>query len=104
MDQPKITIEEPPPSARTERERLGDEQFHRNTKWLEAHWADVLPQAHGRFIAVAGQEAFVADTGEEAEARAKAAHPEDEGILSQYVFPPGGPRIYGNRWRMDSSQ
>lgn len=104
MDQPKFTFEEVPASARTERDRLGDEQFHCNTKWLEMHWADVLPQAHGRFIAVAGQEAFIADTPEEAEARAKAAHPEDVGILVQFVLPPGGPRIYGNRWRVDSSR
>jgi hypothetical protein len=102
MDVPKITFEEVPASARTERDRLADEQFHRNTKWLAAHWADVLPQAHGRFIAVSGQEAFIADTIEEALARAKAAHPDDEGIVSQYVLPPGGPRIYGNRWGMDS--
>ena len=104
MDEPKITFEEVPASARTERDRLGAEQFHRNVKWLEAHWGDVLPQARGKFIAVAGQEAFMADTGEEAEARAKAAHPEDEGILVQYVLPPGGPRIYGNRWGMDSAR
>ena len=93
MDEPRITIEELPASARSERDRLADQQFHRNLKWLEAHWADVLPQARGKFISVAGQEAFITDTGEEAEARAKAAHPDDEGTLSQYVFASGPRRL-----------
>jgi hypothetical protein len=51
-------------------------------------------------LAVAGQQAFIADTLDEVLAMARAAHPNDEGLLAQYVFPPGGPRIYGNRWRM----
>jgi hypothetical protein len=57
----------------------------------------VLPQAHGRFIAVAGQDAFIADTLEQVLCLAKATHPDDEGLLVRYVFPPGGPRIYAHR-------
>jgi hypothetical protein len=98
MDEPKVTIEEVTDPVEIARHRVVDEHFRRNADWLETHWADVLPEAHGRFLAVAGQEAFIADTGAEAEARAKAAHPEDEGILTRYVFPPGGPRIYAHRW------
>jgi hypothetical protein len=58
----------------------------------------LLPRAYGKFLAVAGQEAFLADTPEEAWALARAAHPDDDGAFSRYVRPPGGPRIYANRW------
>src|SRR5437899_10930042 len=64
MDKLRITIEEVPASARSERDRHANQQFHRNLKWLEAHWADVLLQSRGKFIPVAGQEAFIADTVE----------------------------------------
>jgi hypothetical protein len=100
VNEPKITIEEVTDPAEIARHRAWHEKARRNADWLEMHWADILPQAHGKFVAVAGQEAFIADTPEEAVARARAAHPDDEGLLSQYVFPPGGPRIYGNRWKM----
>ena len=46
------------------------------------------------FVAVAGQEAFIASTPDEAWTTARAAHPEDDGALCQYVFPGKGPRIY----------
>ena len=69
----------------------------RNSDWLQAHWGDVLPQARGRFLAVAGQEAFIADTHAQAWSMAKAAHPDDDGALSQYVPVARGPRIYANR-------
>ncbi len=98
MAQRKVIIEELTDPVEIARHRAWQEKARRNADWLETHWAEILPQAHGKFVAVAGQEAFIADTGEEAVARAKAAHSDDEGVLSQYVFPPGGPRIYAHRW------
>jgi hypothetical protein len=95
--EPKFVLEEVADPAEIASFRAWHEQFQRNSDWLEAHWAAVLPQAHGRFLAVAGQEAFLADTPEDALAMAKAAHPEDQGSLVRYVLPPGGPRIYANR-------
>jgi hypothetical protein len=74
------------------------EQARRNRAWLESHWAELLPGARGKFLAVAGQEAFIADTPKEANALARAAHPEDQGMLTQYVPAAKGPRIYANRW------
>ena len=71
-----------------------------NSDWLQSHWADILPQARGKFVAVAGQEAFIADTHAEARARARAAHPDDDGAISQYVRSSRGPRIYADRRRM----
>jgi hypothetical protein len=76
------------------------EAGERNVAWLSEHWADLLPQARGKFVAVAAQEGHIAETGEEAWAWAKAMHPEDEGAIVQYVRLGTGPRIYGNRMKV----
>ena len=77
--------------------RQSSEQFHKNDDWLLAHWNDLVPGVYGKHLVVAGQEAFISDSMEDALARAKAAHPDDMGIISRYVFPPTGPRIYAIR-------
>jgi len=79
------------------RARAQDERHKRNADWLQAHWADLPPQVHGKYLAVAGQEAFLADTPQEAWAKAKQAHPADDGAFCQYLLPNKGPRIYANR-------
>jgi hypothetical protein len=60
----------------------------------------LLPQARGKFVAVAAQEAHIAETPEEAWTWAKSAHPEDDGALVQYVRTGTGPRIYAHCWKM----
>jgi hypothetical protein len=88
----------------TEAKRIRDhiDRGRRNMLWLSEHWAELLPHAQGRFVAVAGQEACVADSIAEAWAWAQATHPEDDGALVQYVRPEQGPRIYGNRRHVSS--
>jgi hypothetical protein len=73
------------------------EQAQRNSSWLQSHWDDLLPEAFGKFIAIAGLDAHIASSAEEAWAWAKSAHPDDSGALVEYVLPPGGPRFYANR-------
>jgi hypothetical protein len=82
------------------RYQMQRDRAKRNSDWLQGHWADLLPRARGKFVAVAGQEAFIADTYEEAWALAGSAHPEDDGALCQFVFPHEGPRNYAYRRRM----
>src|SRR4051812_30862787 len=72
-----------------QRERARNEQAIRNTEWLLTHWPSYVPQARGKHLAIAGEEPFIADTQEEALALARAAHPEDEGIVYRYVYPDG---------------
>jgi hypothetical protein len=96
MNEPHFTIEEVEDEQEIARFCAQDEQFRRNSKWLQAHWQDLLPQALGKFLAVAGQQPFLADTPEQAWQLAQAAHPEDRGIWVQYVRPERGPRIYAN--------
>jgi hypothetical protein len=99
IDSP-IIMEEVTDPAVIEKTRAQHERANRNGDWLEAHWPDLMPQVRGKFLAVAGQEAFIADTFEEAWAKARAAHPEDDGAMCRYVFSSRGPRIYAHHWTM----
>jgi hypothetical protein len=96
-----IVIEEVTDPEEIARHHRVAEAGRRNSAWLEAHWADLLPDARGKFVAVAGQEAFVADSPEEAIALAKEAHPDDPGRLIRYVIPEQGWRIYAHRRQVD---
>src|SRR5258708_8166865 len=57
-----LLIEEISDPAEIARCRAQHERAQRNTEWLEAHWPDLLPQARGNFLAVAGQQALLAAT------------------------------------------
>src|SRR5262245_64519163 len=97
VPEPQLVLEAVTDPAEVARTRVRMEQFRRNSEWLRARWDDLLPRARGKFLAVAGQQAFLADTPAEAWALAKAAHPEDGGAFSQYVRPEPGPRAYALR-------
>ena len=102
MEVPKLTVEENNDPVHYAEVCALHERTMRNTTWLAAHWPDLLPGARGRFVAVAGQEAFVADSPEEAWKLAKAAHPDDDGAIMQYVRKEIYPRIYASRGHMVS--
>ena len=91
-----FVIEEVSDPDEIRRARAQDERHRRNSAWLQAHWGDVLPQARGKFVAVAGQEAFIAETPAEAWAWVEATHPEDNGAIVHYVRTQRGPRIYAH--------
>lgn len=97
MAEASLTIEEIRDPDEIARNRVQFERGRQNSQWLAAHWHELLPGARGRFVAVARQEAFVADSAEEAWASAKQAHPDDGGAFVQYVFATVGPRAYANR-------
>src|SRR5262245_14438764 len=65
--------------------RQQHEQAKLNIDWLHTHWHEVLPQAFGKYVAVAGQTAFIGDDPVETRARAVAAHPDDVGVYLHYV-------------------
>src|SRR6266404_5051791 len=95
-EQPKFIIEEVTDPVEIARSNEQHAQAERNWNWLEAHWPDLLPQALGKYVAVAGQEAFISEDGVEARAKAVTAHPKDKGVILQYVPAAKGPRIYAN--------
>jgi hypothetical protein len=92
VEEPQFLVGELTDPEEIARGRELMDQFNRHTDWVQAHWANIVPQARGRYLAVAGQEAFLADTPEEALAAARAAHPEDQGIYSQYIRTERGPK------------
>jgi hypothetical protein len=61
--------------------------FWANTEWLSQQWDRLLPDARGKYVAVADREAFVAPTYAEAVAWIKANHPGDPGAFVEYVSP-----------------
>ena len=67
--------------------------MERQWQWLEAHATEVYSQ-RGKIICIAGQELFVGDTVEDVVARAKAAHPDDEGMFTRIIPRERGARIY----------
>jgi hypothetical protein len=81
-----IPAEEVPEEEKA-RHRAQFERARRNSDWLQAHWTELLPQARGKHVAVAGQEGFIGETALEAWSKAKAAHPDDDGAICQYVYP-----------------
>lgn len=93
----ELIVEENTDPAVLARNRARHERAMRNSRWLQAHWGDLPPGAIGKFVAVAGQEAFVADTASGAQALAEAAHPEDDAILVQYVRSIRGPGTDAHR-------
>ena len=100
MNEPQLILEEVNDPAEVAQFNAVHEQGKRNSDWLQAHWCDLLPQARGKFLAVAGQQAYVADTLDAAWAWVEANHPDDHGAILQYVPKEGGPRIYGHRGRV----
>lgn len=92
--EPAYTIEEVSEPNEVRRARAQAARHHLNSEWLQSHWSDVLPQARGKFLAVAGQEPFIADTPAEAWAWVDTTHPEDNGAIVRYIRTTAGPRIY----------
>ena len=91
-----FTIEEVSEPSQIARSQARDHCHRRNSEWLQAHWADVLPHARGMFLAVAGQESFIAKTATQARAWVEATHPDDTGAFVHYIRSETGPRIYAN--------
>jgi hypothetical protein len=82
---PQVTMEIVTDPEKLAQSRQRDERFRRNSDWLQAHIPEVYSRHRGRCICVAGGELFVADTPREVIALAKAAHPEDDGLLTRYI-------------------
>lgn len=77
-----------------------DQQFDRNSDWLEAHAADIYPTCRGKHICIAGEALFVGDTAEDALRLAQAAHPDDHGTLLRYIPSKKASRVYAHQRRL----
>jgi hypothetical protein len=94
-DTPKITITEEKDPVEIARARASAARFEKNWAWLEANAKEVYSH-RGKVICVAGQELFVGDSAAEVLARARTAHPDDDGLFTRYIPESKAPRIYAN--------
>ncbi len=78
------------------RHRRQDERHRRNLQWLQAHWSD-LQESRGRYVAVADQQTFVADTAEVAWQWTRDQHPDDDGAVVMFVPREKEWRVYADR-------
>lgn len=92
----KITIEEVTDPQEIAKAQAQHERHGRNVDWLESHWDSLLPQARGCFVAVANQQAFIAEMPEEAWAWIRTNHPNDDGAFVHHVPARKGWRIYAH--------
>jgi hypothetical protein len=90
-----LVFEEVTDPEQIARHRAQDERHARNLKWLESHWNE-LPNVRGRFVAVADEQPFVADTSDDAWRWAHTHHPDDDGAIVLLVPAERGWRIYAN--------
>lgn len=74
--------------------RAQTERFEKNWKWFEDHMQEIYDKYPGKNIIIAGQELFVGDDPDELIARARAAHPEDDGKVLWTISKHQGPRVY----------
>ncbi|HEX4592448.1 MAG TPA: hypothetical protein VH120_21135 [Gemmataceae bacterium] len=84
---PPVEMEVVTDPAEIARFRQQFAQFQRNVDWLQAHAHEVYSRNRGRYVSIAGQEAFAGDTAEEAQTAAEAKHPGDHGSFLQYIPP-----------------
>lgn len=92
----KIVMEEVADPQEVAMARSQFAQAELNSAWLQEHAAEIYTRHRGKFIVVAGEELFVADTPEEATALAKARHPSDAGRIIRYIYPTKLARVYAN--------
>ncbi len=91
-----VVMDELVDAAELAEARAQQEQFDRNSGWLQAHASEVYSKHRGKCICIAGEELFVAETASEAVALATAAHPEDRGRFVHYIPKEKVPRIYAH--------
>ncbi|MBL8794882.1 MAG: hypothetical protein JNM56_13315 [Planctomycetia bacterium] len=82
----EVEIIEVTDPAELARMRAQQERSTKNTNYWNAHAATLFDQHRGRYVCVAGEQFFIADSAREADAMAIAAHPDDDGRFLMY-FP-----------------
>jgi hypothetical protein len=92
--QPPILMKEVTDPEQLAEAQARRERYARNVQWLRDHAAGVFSRSRGKHICIAGAELFVGDTAEEALARARLVHPEDDGRYLRYIPRERVARIY----------
>jgi hypothetical protein len=80
-----VVMEEVTDPVEVARARAQRERFDRNWKWFREHLLELGKTHRGKYVAIAGEQAFVADTLDEAAALARSAHPDDDGRFTYFI-------------------
>lgn len=94
---PQIVLEIETDPAEVAAARARHERAKRNAAWLNAHAHEVYTRNRGRYVCIAGEEAFAADALEDALAAAKAKHPDDDGSFFFFIPRHKAIRVYAHR-------
>jgi hypothetical protein len=94
--QPSIVMEQVTDPEELAKGRAWRARADRNAAWLQAHAAEVYPRYRGKFVCIAGEELFVADTADEVLALARTAHPEDDAFFLHYIPREKVARVYAH--------
>lgn len=79
-------LDSPTDSVEIAQFRARRAQYDRNWKWFQTQIVELGKTHFARYVCVAGEQAFFADSAEEAASLARTAHPEDFGRFV-YYFP-----------------
>jgi hypothetical protein len=99
-DRHPITIEVVTDPVEREAAMKRHAQADLNWKWLQDHILEIGEKHRGKSICIAGQELFVGDDPAEVVDRARAAHPEDKGVVFHYIYKERMARIYAHQRSM----
>ena len=94
---PAVMMEEVTDPQQLAEARARRARFDRNEAWLQTHVAEIYRCHRGKYVCIAGEELFVADTPDTADASGKSAHPEDDGRFVRYIPKEKLPRVYANQ-------
>ena len=93
LNVPEVVIEEVTDPVENERARAHRARANANWEWFWPRVAELAVCNRGRYVCVAGQQAFIADTPVEAVKLAREAHPDDDGRIRYYFRPSNLPVI-----------
>jgi hypothetical protein len=91
---PGITMEQVTDPVELGKYAARQAQLERNWAWFEQHAQEIYRTHRGKCLCIAGAELFVGDTPEEAVARARTAHPDDDGRFTRYIPKERLARVY----------
>ena len=94
--EPQVTMEIVTDAMELAKARAQRERFDRNAAWLQSHAHAVYSKCRGKYMCIAGEQLFFADTLQDALAAATAAHPDDDGRFFRYIPEKTLPSIYAN--------
>ena len=99
MKEPIFQIEEINDPVEVARCKAQDKRGMRNSDWLQAHGPTCCPKREASSSPWPARKPS-SPTHTRRPGQWLVADPEDDGELSQYVFPGKGPRSYACRWRV----